>query len=117
MLKIINLMLVLNILNFAGFGIGKYFLNASQNLLFISRYAMLMAGLLLIYLLGNLYLSIYLLFIGKTILSLSLSVFIFLPFMYGYLSKYKTSGFYINLQILTFLLNGIFIGELALKVL
>lgn len=112
---IIYFVLMFNILNFAGFSAGKHFLTKNYNPHFISKYAMLIAGLLILYLSGNLYLSIYFFKIKKIFLSLTSLTFIFLPFVYGVLSNYKTSNYYINLQILTFFINSIFILEIILK--
>lgn len=113
--NIIYFILVFNILNFAGFSAGKHFLDKKYHPHFISKYAMLIAGLLILYLIGNLYLSIYFFNLKKIFLGLIPLIFIFLPFVYGKLSNYKTSNYYINLQILTFFINSIFILGIILK--
>jgi len=105
-------LLFFNILNFAGLLLGKLFLRINVNPLFLSKYSIALGCFLIFYLIGNLYLTIYFYNTEKIYLSLISSVFVCLPFVYGCLSNYKTSKAYINLQILTFLANGIFIWAL-----
>ena len=102
-------MLFFNILNFAGFSMGKYFLRKSYNPQFMSNYTIVLGCFLILYFLGNFYLFVYFLIKAKVLLSLISLIFFFLPIVYGVLSNYKTSNSYINIQILTFLINGLYI--------
>jgi hypothetical protein len=109
-------MIFFNLLNFVGFSIGKYFLRKNFTMSFMSSYSMALGGFLILYLIGNLSLCIYFFSFGNKFFSLVSAIFFFLPFIYGSLSSYKTADIYINAQILTFLINSVFIGETILKI-
>lgn len=112
----IYLMIFFNLLNFIGFIVGKYFLKKNFSPNFMSTYSTLLGIFLIIYLITNLWLSLYLFNNNKYPQSLIALIFVCLPFIYGNLSNYRTADAYINIQIFTFVINSIYIGGIKLQI-
>lgn len=104
----LGLILVFNLILIFSFLVGKFFIfNSEKKVILASKYSIYIAVIFIIYFISIIAFDcLSFLYVHRNICyALSLSIFLFTPFIIGNIAKYEKINFYTNIQILTLVIS------------